>query len=76
MITGQPLEVFGKWQTEDYQPPTAENGIVPRNAYGNVELFKPCMLPIGCVHMRSRLIFIVISLMRAFGGISFAKNRV
>lgn len=25
---------------------------VPRNDYGNVYLFKPCMLPVGCVHIR------------------------
>ncbi|CAG0918329.1 unnamed protein product [Notodromas monacha] len=47
----QPLELFGKWQTEPFVPPVAENGIVPRNNFGNVELFKPCMLPVGCVHM-------------------------
>lgn len=25
---------------------------VPRNEYGNVYLFKPCMLPVGSVHLR------------------------
>ena len=25
---------------------------MPRNDYGNVYLFKPCMLPVGCVHLR------------------------
>uniref|UniRef100_A0A182QNX0 Rad4 beta-hairpin domain-containing protein n=1 Tax=Anopheles farauti TaxID=69004 RepID=A0A182QNX0_9DIPT len=39
-------------RTEEYEPPTAEDGIVPRNAYGNVELFKPCMLPKKTVHLR------------------------
>ncbi|KFB35511.1 AGAP003345-PA-like protein [Anopheles sinensis] len=48
----KPLELFGYWQTEEYEPPTAEDGIVPRNAYGNVELFKPCMLPKKTVHLR------------------------
>uniref|UniRef100_T1PIT9 Rad4 beta-hairpin domain 3 n=1 Tax=Musca domestica TaxID=7370 RepID=T1PIT9_MUSDO len=52
VIKDQPLEIFGYWQTEEYDPPTAENGIVPRNAYGNVELFKPTMLPKKCVHIR------------------------
>uniref|UniRef100_W8AP99 DNA repair protein complementing XP-C cells n=1 Tax=Ceratitis capitata TaxID=7213 RepID=W8AP99_CERCA len=52
VIKDQPLEIFGYWQTEDYEPPTAENGIVPRNAYGNVELFKECMLPKKTVHLR------------------------
>ncbi|KAL3063909.1 hypothetical protein OYC64_000265 [Pagothenia borchgrevinki] len=46
------LAVFGEWQTEEYQPPLAVDGKVPRNEYGNVYLFKPCMLPVGCVHLR------------------------
>lgn len=47
-----PLEVFGPWQVEDYIPPPAVDGKVPRNAYGNVELFKPTMLPKGTVHLQ------------------------
>ncbi|KAL7399454.1 hypothetical protein ABVT39_024489 [Epinephelus coioides] len=46
------LALFGEWQTEEYQPPIAVDGKVPRNDYGNVYLFKPCMLPVGCVHLR------------------------
>ncbi|KAI3357243.1 hypothetical protein L3Q82_015695 [Scortum barcoo] len=46
------LPLFGEWQTEEYQPPIAVEGKVPRNDYGNVYLFKPCMLPVGCVHLR------------------------
>uniref|UniRef100_UPI0037E95E59 DNA repair protein complementing XP-C cells isoform X2 n=1 Tax=Semicossyphus pulcher TaxID=241346 RepID=UPI0037E95E59 len=46
------LSLFGEWQTEEYQPPIAVDGKVPRNDYGNVYLFKPCMLPVGCVHVR------------------------
>ena len=45
MITDLPLGVFGAWQVEDFVPPVAVGGKVPRNAYGNVELFKPEMLP-------------------------------
>ncbi|XP_030378291.1 DNA repair protein complementing XP-C cells homolog [Scaptodrosophila lebanonensis] len=52
VIKDQPLEIFGFWQTQDYEPPTAEGGLVPRNAYGNVELFKACMLPKKTVHLR------------------------
>lgn len=51
MIKDLPLELFGVWQTMEYEPPVAENGIVPKNAYGNVELFKECMLPINTVHL-------------------------
>lgn len=54
VIKDQPLEIFGYWQTQDYEPPTAENGLVPRNAYGNVELFKECMLPKKTVHLRRK----------------------
>ncbi|XP_017266668.1 DNA repair protein complementing XP-C cells [Kryptolebias marmoratus] len=46
------LPLFGEWQTEAYQPPIAVDGKVPRNEYGNVYLFKACMIPVGCVHVR------------------------
>lgn len=49
-----PLELFGYWQTEPYDPPTATDGKVPRNCYGNVDLFKPCMLPKGTVHLQRK----------------------
>ena len=51
MLKDQPLEIFGKWQTELYIPPPAKDGKVPRNEYGNVELFQPWMLPKGTVHI-------------------------
>ena len=50
-VSNEPLEMFGKWQTEKYIPPAAEDGKVPRNEYGNVELFKPWMLPKGTIHI-------------------------
>jgi xeroderma pigmentosum group C-complementing protein len=50
-ITDLPNELYGEWQTDPYDPPVAVNGIVPRNQFGNVELFQPCMLPIGTVHL-------------------------
>ncbi|CAH2312069.1 DNA repair complementing XP-C cells [Pelobates cultripes] len=46
------LALYGPWQTEDYQPPVAVGGKVPRNEFGNVYLFKPSMLPIGCTHLQ------------------------
>ncbi|XP_033647621.1 DNA repair protein complementing XP-C cells homolog [Asterias rubens] len=45
------LPLYGKWQTELYIPPPAKDGKVPRNEYGNVELFQPSMLPMGTVHL-------------------------
>ncbi|VUZ41334.1 unnamed protein product, partial [Hymenolepis diminuta] len=50
--TQSTVELFGPWQVDDYVPPVAETGIVPRNEHGNVELFKASMLPVGCVHIR------------------------
>ena len=47
-----PLELFGEWQTQAYDPPEAKDGKVPRNEFGNVDLFQPCMLPKGCVHLQ------------------------
>ena len=47
-----PLEVFGIWQTDPYIPPEAKDGIVPRGPFGNVDLFKPEMLPKGTVHIK------------------------
>ena len=51
VVKDQPLDLFGRWQTEVYVPPPAKDGKVPRNEYGNVELFKPWMLPKGTVHI-------------------------
>lgn len=48
-------ELFGNWQTEVYIPDPVENGRVPRNEYGNVELYKESMLPRGGVHLRCTL---------------------
>ncbi|CAL8083939.1 unnamed protein product [Calicophoron daubneyi] len=45
------VNVYGSWQVEDYQPPEAKDGVVPRNEHGTVDMFKPCMLPVGCAHL-------------------------
>ncbi|XP_063901155.1 DNA repair protein complementing XP-C cells-like isoform X2 [Zophobas morio] len=45
------VELFGEWQTISFQRPVASAGTVPLNRFGNVELFQPSMLPIGCVHI-------------------------
>ncbi|XP_036907243.1 DNA repair protein complementing XP-C cells isoform X2 [Sturnira hondurensis] len=45
------LGLFGRWQTEEYQPPVAVGGKVPRNEFGNVYLFLPSMMPVGCVQL-------------------------
>jgi len=45
------IDLFGLWQTEIYKPPPIVDGKVPRNEYGNVELFQPSMIPPGGVHI-------------------------
>ncbi|KAM9592661.1 DNA repair protein complementing XP-C cells isoform 1-T1 [Trichechus inunguis] len=45
------LPLFGRWQTEEFQPPVAVDGKVPRNEFGNVYLFLPSMMPVGCVQL-------------------------
>lgn len=52
LIRDLPLELFGEWQTQDYEPPEAKNGKVPRNCYGNVDMYQECMLPKGCVWLK------------------------
>lgn len=51
--------MFGYWQTQPYDPPTAIDGKVPRNCYGNVDLFKPCMLPKETVHLKRKHILML-----------------
>ena len=46
------VHLFGQWQTEDYVPPPVVDGKIPRNEFGNVELFKPSMLPKGAAHVK------------------------
>ncbi|OQR75517.1 DNA repair protein rhp42-like [Tropilaelaps mercedesae] len=52
MLKDLPLDVFGEWQTEPYKPPEAKDGRVPRNRFGNVELFHEDMLPAGTAHLK------------------------
>ncbi|PHH88505.1 hypothetical protein CDD83_7443 [Cordyceps sp. RAO-2017] len=38
-------------QTELYEPPPVRNGRVPKNKFGNVEVYVPSMIPRGAVHI-------------------------
>lgn len=52
VVDERPLQpLYGEWQTEPYRPPAAKDGKVPRNEYGNVDLFQPTMLPLGCAYI-------------------------
>ncbi|GFR39985.1 hypothetical protein Agub_g518, partial [Astrephomene gubernaculifera] len=50
--TGPTVNLYGKWQTNAWEPPTAVDGIVPKNERGNVECppLVPC-LPRRTVHL-------------------------
>ncbi|CAI2182863.1 2004_t:CDS:10 [Funneliformis geosporum] len=43
--------LYGEWQTEEYIPEPIMNGKIPKNSYGNVNMFKESMCPIGGVHI-------------------------
>ncbi|KAF5750000.1 DNA repair protein complementing XP-C cells isoform X1 [Tripterygium wilfordii] len=46
------VELYGKWQLEPLILPHAVNGIVPKNEYGDVEVWSEKCLPPGTVHVR------------------------
>ena len=51
--TEDTVGLFGIHQTELYAPPPCANGKVPKNAYKNLDVYAPSMIPPGAVHVRS-----------------------
>lgn len=47
--------LYAPHQTQLYVPPPVERGRVPRNAYGNLDIYVPSMVPSGGVHIRHKL---------------------
>ncbi|ORX95525.1 Rad4-domain-containing protein [Basidiobolus meristosporus CBS 931.73] len=43
--------LYGIWQTEEYRPPPVVDGKIPKNKFGNIDLYKDSMLPEGAVHL-------------------------
>ena len=43
--------LYGIWQTVPWAPPVSIDGVVPRNARGQVDLWTPAHLPVGCAHL-------------------------
>ncbi|EMR08224.1 hypothetical protein PNEG_03393 [Pneumocystis murina B123] len=43
--------LYSESQTELYIPPPVLNGKVPRNAYGNLDIFVPSMIPQGAIYL-------------------------
>ncbi|KAI5479522.1 hypothetical protein MNV49_003464 [Pseudohyphozyma bogoriensis] len=48
----QPL--YAEFQTEVYLPPPVIDGKIPKNDFGNIDLYVPSMLPFGAVHIPNR----------------------
>jgi len=49
-----PLALFGEWQTEPLRLAAAENGRVPVNSRGQVDVWTPQHVPHGCRHLSIR----------------------
>lgn len=51
--TGEkPLQgLYARYQTEWIIPPPIENGVIPKNEYGNIDCFVPSMVPQGAIHI-------------------------
>jgi xeroderma pigmentosum group C-complementing protein len=47
--------LYAEFQTELYVPPAVVGGRVPRNVYGNLDLYVPSMCPPGGLHIRHKL---------------------
>ena len=46
--------LYTRSQTKFIIPPTIENGIIPKNAFGNIDIYVPTMVPSGAVHIPRR----------------------
>ncbi|RJE18382.1 DNA repair protein [Aspergillus sclerotialis] len=44
--------LYAEFQTEPYKPPPVVGGKVPKNAYGNLDVYMPSMIPPGGIHIR------------------------
>lgn len=44
--------MYAAYQTELYNPPPVVDGHVPRNSYGNIDIYTPSMVPAGGFHLK------------------------
>ncbi|KAL4869480.1 hypothetical protein BDV12DRAFT_167807 [Aspergillus spectabilis] len=49
--TGEETTLYAFFQTELYKPPPVVQGRIPKNAYGNLDVYVPSMVPPGGVHI-------------------------
>ncbi|KAJ5928836.1 hypothetical protein N7466_007792 [Penicillium verhagenii] len=44
--------LYAEFQTDIYRPPPVVGGRIPKNAYGNLDIYVPSMVPQGAVHIK------------------------
>ncbi|RLN65950.1 hypothetical protein BBJ28_00017496 [Nothophytophthora sp. Chile5] len=49
---GASMALFGLWQTVEIEPPAMVDGRVPKNKYGNIEVWSPAHIPRDALHLR------------------------
>lgn len=47
--------LYAEYQTNLYEPPPVADGQIPKNAYGNLDIYVPSMIPAGAAHIRHPL---------------------
>jgi len=60
--------LYSEPQTQLFIPPAVQNGLIPKNAYGNIDVYVPSMIPYGAVH----IIRPSIALAAQFAGVDYA----
>lgn len=68
-------------QTEKYIPPPVEDGVIPKNDFGNIDVYVPSMIPKGAVHLKHKYMNIAARLVEvdyaeAVVGFSYAARRM
>lgn len=46
--------LYAYFQTELYKPPPVVQGRIPKNVYGNLDVYVPSMVPPGAIHVKHR----------------------
>ena len=49
------MALFAEYQTEVYAPPPVVDGRIPRNKFGNLDVYVESMIPAGGIHVRHPL---------------------
>ncbi|KAK5946276.1 hypothetical protein PMZ80_000418 [Knufia obscura] len=55
-VEGEGVALYAEFQTDVYVPPPVVDGHVPRNGYGNLDVYVKSMIPAGGVHIRHPLV--------------------